>query len=154
VLFPMELGYFTPVDLGPVNKQSIHSGNSKKFNVVAAICNSMLVGLTVAPAVSDAAAINEQYRSRIECVGMVVDSILRPDINSHTPGLILEDADCCDLRADAGLAFPDLLASSDANELAMQVFSGSRPMQGVEYAHLARLVRKNATQRSTIPGML
>lgn len=44
--------------------------------------------------------------------------------------------------------------SVDILEVAASAFSGSKPMAGIEYDHLDRLVHKNAHSKPIIPGML
>lgn len=154
MLFPIDKGQYVDVLPSTTNSEQLTgSKNHNNLSTITALRNTMLIGLTVVPGLANAASAN-QTQELIKHITHTVGDALTPRVNTDLPIFYIErGVMCCDLR-DYHAEEINFVNSAHTNDLAVTVFGGTQPMQGVEYGHLTRLVRRNAKRQSSIPGML
>jgi hypothetical protein len=118
--------------------------------------STMIMGLALTPALASAAcAKNAEAIANIQNMISIADDALRPNVQYGLPSFYIDEGVmCCDIRDHRAEPFhvdSDVMKTS---ALATALFEGTQPMVGIEYAHLSRLVKKNAKKSSSIPGML
>ena len=150
MLFPIDKGQYVDVLPSTTNDQL---AGSNTLSTITALRNTMLIGLTVVPGLANAAGA-AQTQELIKHITHTVSDALTPRVNTELPVFYIErGVMCCDLR-DYKAEEVSFANSAHTNDLAKTFFSGTQPMQGAEYGHLTRLVRRNAKRQSSIPGML